>query len=380
MKNKMDDLLKQALTPTDEPSYWLNQKILNQIKENEHMKIKTGKRTLVAALTLVCVLGIGSLTTYAAWKFLTPDNVASKLDYGRVAEAFQSPDAVKVNETQSYGGYDITLLGIVSGKGLSKYISDGQIMDNRTYCVTAIAKQDGTPMPETSDDAYGEQPFLVSPLIQGYNPIWYNIFTMNGGYSDIVEDGVLYRLAECDTVELFADKEIYLCVLDDAFYNADAYVYDETTGRISRNTSYNGINALFSLPLDPAKADAAAAEEYMKNLDSEEEIQEEIHEETEVDKWFNNLTPDNINEFAIPLETTAQTQTPDKDGMCTFTYELESSSGESIINVDSLFPDGKPGMSKIMSGSGGDTLEDLLVETYTLNEDGTVTFMIYIPK
>ena len=31
MKKQLDELLKDALTPIDEPSFWLNQNILNQV-------------------------------------------------------------------------------------------------------------------------------------------------------------------------------------------------------------------------------------------------------------------------------------------------------------------------------------------------------------
>jgi len=40
---------------------------------------------------------------------------------------------------------------------------------------------------------------------------------MNGGYAQTVVDGVCYRIAECDNVECFADRKLYLCVMDDAF-------------------------------------------------------------------------------------------------------------------------------------------------------------------
>ena len=385
MKNKIDYILKQALAPKDEPDFRLNQRILNQVKENESMKHRTGKRTLSVALVLIFVLGIGSVTTYAAWKYLTPFNVAEKMQDDKLVAAFQSEDAIKVNETQSYGGYDITLLGIVSGKGLSKYVStsNGQILEDRTYSVTAIAKQDGSPMPEISDDAYSEMRFFVSPLIQGYNPNQYNAVTMNGGYSDIVENGVLYRLNECDNVEVFADKELYLCVMDSTFYDTQAYMYDETTGKISRTTSYSGVNALFSLPLDSKKADAQAAEEYIKKLDSQEEdTEEEAYEETEIDRWMEKITVDNINEYAVPVESAIQTLTPDKEGNIQLKYEVEGhGSGEGNSSVSCLFPDGKPGMSQTIGYSiTDDNLDGVLIITYTLNEDGTVTFVPYIPK
>ncbi len=50
-------------------------------------------------------------------------------------------------------------------------------------------------------------------------------------------------------------------------------------------------------------------------------------------------------------------------------------------NVKVMFPDGKPGMYDQFGWSASENgLEDLIIETYTLNEDCTVTFAIYVPK
>lgn len=38
MKQNYDELLKQALTPNDEPSFWLNQKILRKAEEEKGMR------------------------------------------------------------------------------------------------------------------------------------------------------------------------------------------------------------------------------------------------------------------------------------------------------------------------------------------------------
>ncbi len=36
----------------------------------------------------------------------------------------------------------------------------------------------------------------ASPLIKGQNPSFFNAVTMSGGYSEFVQDGVLYRKLE----------------------------------------------------------------------------------------------------------------------------------------------------------------------------------------
>lgn len=75
-------------------------------------------------------------------------------------------------------------------------------------------------MPATSEPEYGQDPFFVSPLIKGLKPWQVNITTMNGGYSEAVIDGIMYRLIECDGVEMFADRGVYLAVSNGSSFSA----------------------------------------------------------------------------------------------------------------------------------------------------------------
>ncbi len=378
MKN-IDSILKQALTPTDEPDFWLNQKILSMAKEAAPMKKKNYKIAAVLTSTAI-VLGIGSISIYAARKFLQPEHVAEKMKDTKLTDALQSKDAVIINETQSYGGYDVTLLSIVSGKDITEFAltAEDGIHDDRTYAVIAIANSDQTPL------SFGEDSFFASPLIQGYNPVYYNAFTFSGGYVDIQEDGILYRIAECDNIEIFADHEIYMCVSDNMSYNVEAYTYDETTGKISRNENYKGLNALFCLPLDSSKADPKAAKEYIQKINDDptkETEREPSEEELEVSRFLETLTPENMLDYIKPIESTTKILTPDKEGYIKYDYNLENggSSGTGTVSMKELFPDQKPGVC-IAGSTYEDSLDTLLIEVFTLNDDGSVTYTVYMPK
>lgn len=390
MKRELDDMLKSALTPNDEPDFWLNQKIIRKAKEREKMveekKRKTARIPALIMSTAV-VLAIGSVSTYAAWKYLTPEQVAEEVGDGRLKEAFQSSDAVMINETQTYGDYQVTLLGLVSGTDIAEFLTTPDEDDqDQTYSVVAIERTDGTPMPETSSDDYGRESFFVSPLIRGYDPVWYNCVTMNGGYTDHVENGILYRISECDNVEIFADHELYLCVIDSTFYDNKAYLYDEASGEIARNEAYTGLNALFSLPLDASKADPDAVAAYLEKSNEPEEENEVEIEENDITRFMDKLTPENIDEYCEPVESTRQVLTPDEEGYIHLgDWEVEGRGGgfgnNSMSVSDLLFPDGKPGMRDGFGCSYSDKgMDSLVIETFTLNEDGTVTFVVYIPK
>ena len=193
MIKDMDQLLKTALAPTDEPRVELNDQILLQVKERQTMagKKKTYQRRVpAAAIAAACILVLCSGTAFAVYKYLTPAEVAQEVKNDTLQQAFLSEGAISVNETQESGGYRITLLGSVAGKNISDFIpaeeSAGEAGvvkdDDRIYTVVAIERVDGTPMPDTSSDAYGEEPFYVSHYVHGLDPARYSIMSMNGGY------------------------------------------------------------------------------------------------------------------------------------------------------------------------------------------------------
>ena len=382
MKKDIDELLKHALTPNNEPDFWLNQRILNHEKEIKRMK--KGKLSSIPRIALITatVLSMGSITTFAAWKYLSPDKVAEVTKDSKLIEAFKSEDAITINEKQSYAGYDITLLGMVSGKNITEYVMEdnGEIKEDRTYSVVAIEKSDQTPMPSPSDEQYNEVRFLVSPLIKGYNPNEFNMMTMNGGYIDIVEAGVLYRLSECDNIEMFANQDIYLCVSEGTFYNQAAYHFDEATGEITRNEAFEGVNALFDLPIDSSKADEAAVAAYIQAMDETDEV-EALDKVTDIEKWMANLDANNIDEYATRVEETVQTVTPDSKGYIHIAYSYQNGSYEETNLVSNLFPQGNNGVNEYFGYHfEEEDLETLEIYRYTLNEEGTVTFALYVPK
>ena len=264
MNGKIDDLLKEALIPPEKPDARLNQEILRKSAEGSNMRKPFLKTIPVVAAITVAVIATGSLTAYGAWKYLSTEQVIEETGDKKLADAFKEKGAVNINESQEYGDYKITLMGTVSGDRLSNYLveDDGVFLTDRTYSVISIEKKDGSPMPDTSDEDY-ENNFLVSPFIKGEDPKFLNIYYMDGGCSNFVKDGVEYCVADHDNIEAFAGRGVYLGVLGDTFYDRDAYNFDKTTGEITRNENYKGINALFGLPLDKSKADEEKAKKLL---------------------------------------------------------------------------------------------------------------------
>lgn len=345
MKNpeKLEQLLKQALSSTQEPDRELNIRIINQVKERNIMKTVHRRKLSVVMLAAVLTLAM-TITAFAAWQLLSPKQVAEHLQNKALAQAFEDKSAVQINQAVVSGGYQITLHGIVSGAGLSDFGGSAQeIHPDRTYAVVSIARQDGSKMPDTRDEEYGKVPFFVSPLVKGQKPWNVNIASMNGGYSELVADGVMYRLIECDGLEMFADRGLYLCVSDTNFYSIEAFDYDEATGQVTPNKAYKGVNALFDLPLNTKNADYERAEEYLKELLKGPEGEEKASPQGQID-WEKEVTK------GVVLPDSVKQVTYDSEGLACYDYD-----GSMVaISVKSFFKEDEIGVYKLLGVNGSD--------------------------
>lgn len=223
---------------------------LAQEREKKTMKKGTWRTGLVAAAVAAAL----SVTAYAAVVMLRPQDVAQHAGNQALAAAFESAEAVAVNETKVVGDYKVTLMGLVSGESLSRVEAlEGGVAQDKTYAVLAYARTDAAAIEEDVPD------LTVSPLVEGYAPWQLNAWTLDGGACTFAQEGVLYYLFECDNVEPFADHTVYLAVYPGTHIppSAELFGFDEGTGAITAKADV----ALFTLPLDESKADPQKAEE-----------------------------------------------------------------------------------------------------------------------
>lgn len=389
MKNmQLDNLLKSVLIPRENPGDELNQSILNQVKETETMK---HKKTFAAAAA-AALIAATSVTVCAAYHFMSASDMAEKLQDNRLAEHFEEEiiinDVEQVYESQTYGGYEVTLLGLITGDNYSQYqtVVSGEIRSDRTYCAVAIRKEDGTSFGDSMADV--EESFFVSPLIGSLNPDLYNAVSLCGGLNTYVEDGVLYQLLECDNIEYFADQNVYLCVTDTVMLESGLYDWNEAEGTIARNREYQGLNALFTLKMDPLKANTEKAKALIEDIDRlAEEGDGEIKmtpEEKEAEDFADNLTAENIDQYCVRMENTVQTVKYAADGAVTTKPFLigsdEESDGGSYMNSLSLCEGWQDAGLHITGYAYSTGIQDLSIYTFFMNDDGTVTFAVYVPK
>ena len=266
-EKRLDEIMRRALASDERPDEELNRLILRQWKERTDMKRNMTKR--IYATAVACAALLVTVSAGAAVRYLTMDEIAGEVDAdGSIAAAFSDGDAIWIDEKQETGDYLVTLLGIAPGEALTEQGVDN-VSNGGMYIVVAIENADGTPMADASEYGEKEMSFFVSPLVQGLRPWEYNAVYFSGSFSQFTEQGVAYRVVECDNILAFADRELYVCATDTTFYDNEAYHYDEATGVITRNEEYRGMNALFSLPVDPSLADPQAAAAYLERLEEE---------------------------------------------------------------------------------------------------------------
>lgn len=382
--DEIDALLKSCLHIEQEPDDALHQKVMQKWKEQSNMK---KRKFYKAAATAAAVVMLSTLSVGAAMRFLAPKEAAAELGGMEIAELFESDDAVLINETQEGGSYAYTLLGLTEGKNLLQLEEDGSYLEKDAfYAVVAISHKDGSDL-SLKEFQESEDGHFISPLIQGLEPWMYNIASMNGGYSEMEKDGIVYRMIDCDKIGYFADRQLYLCISDTTFYDTDAYDYDEKSGIITRNMDYDGTNLLFDLPMKSSRADADLAEQYLKELEEEwnPDTEEDAgDDETDADmgnpdaqadyeiyqEAFNNA-PEELEQVLTNLGmTVTDTQTVEKkeDAYC-FEQTSEEGTSTNIFYKDS-FQDGLAESSECSESK-------LSILVVRLQEDGTAIGTFY---
>ena len=222
-------------------------------KEEPKMTFQRTRKIAVAVAAAVVVLAV-SVSAAVVW--LSPSEVADRVEEPLLAEAFQSEDAIVLDESVTAGDYQITLAGMVSGEDLSVPTNyNGEIINDRTYAVFRVARADGEPLTDYPNLSY-------SPLVDGYHVRCVNAWTLGTTTQQFIEDGVIYCLFDCRNLEMFADHPVRFAIYEGGIPNTDLFSMAED-GTISLRESVVG--AMFTLPLDESRADPEAAQAFVES-------------------------------------------------------------------------------------------------------------------
>lgn len=358
------------------------------------------QRSKVVAAVVCTVILLGSGSVYAANHYLNPSQIVDEISAdSALSKAFADKDAITINETQTSNGYNITLLGLVSGEKLGLYVPDEtkkEVSDKHSYAALAISKSDGSKMSNRN--------FCVSPLINGEAFTDVNAATLNVGLSWFEKDSVIYELIECDNLEIFADRGVYLSLVDDFGDEVAAFRMDEATGKYHKVKDYAGTSALFTLPLDKDKADTMAADKFLVSLrreadsetdgeraavgvavgDASDEAISYINEKAQA--LVDSITEDNLKEYFVLDESRPIfTARPDEKGWIDFgTAYVEDCdwtvNGGSGYLTDWLADDEDFNVVSTVVSSDDETRTDMSTLEITVvfrNDDGSFTEATY---
>ena len=228
---------------------------VRQASEKEQI-IMPMNRVKKTALLIAAAVALLAVSVSAAVVWLTPAQVADRVEEPLLAEAFQSEDAIVLDESVTAGDYQITLAGMVSGEDLSVPTDyNGEIINDRTYAVFRVARADGEPLTDYPNLSY-------SPLVDGYHVRCVNAWILGTTTQQFIEDGVIYCLFDCRNLEMFADHPVRFAIYEGGVPNTDLFSMAED-GTISLRE--NVVGALFTLPLDASKADPEAAQAFVES-------------------------------------------------------------------------------------------------------------------
>lgn len=257
------------------------------------------KRGLVRAVAIAAAVALFTVSAYAASHWLSPAQVAERHGDPMLAQAFESEDAVRLNQSVQTENFCVTLAGLVSGENLSSWTS--QADQARTYAVMILESLDGTPLDR---EDFSLMDYTVTPLVAGFTPWTVNSWTLNAGVSLLEQDGVLYYLLDTQSIEMFADHTVYLAFYQGTAPSQSTFAMAED-GTISFVEPFDGPHALFALPLDKSKADPAAVERFMDESGFDRErfttVQPDDGETCDV-QTIETETEDGVRVEILPVE------------------------------------------------------------------------------
>lgn len=254
-------------------------------KENKIVKLSKTKKLAVSLAAAVALLVV---SVSAALVWLTPSQVAELHGQDLLAQAFQGPDAIEINETVETGDFAVTLMGLVSGEDLDTMNPDPGTA--HTYAVLSVRRLDGDPL---DNETFGFGDYTMTPLAAGCSPAAVNNWTLGAFASGSAENGVYYYLLDTESIEKFADRTVYMAFYEGGAPNNTIFTVNDD-GTIDFCDDFTGVHALFTLPLDPAKADPAAVEAFL---------------EEHTTGWTNERTPMEDGAYTIEEQDTEDGKT-----------------------------------------------------------------------
>lgn len=214
----------------------LKQHKINSAKEEKTMF----KRKSMIALVAVVLTFVLALSAVAVSVLLRPSQVADRLNEPALAEVFKN-DATIINQSVKSKGYNITLMGIASGKNLVKF---AETDSTKSYVIIAVSRTDGTKLSITDSC-----PVAFTPIFDGTAAWQFNGFDLSFSVSSFVEDGTYYSLFCYDDLSKYIANGLSIYAFDGDLLgpSSEIFTFNAKTGKTDYNKNYNGVKATFRI-------------------------------------------------------------------------------------------------------------------------------------
>lgn len=242
-------------------------------KRSNRMKTKKTIKILVVAAVLALLFSIGA---GAAYRFFLPNWISEELGVPsenliRIVDTENAPAGTVTlrNKSVDTAGYTVTFEAIATGSRMRTVFLENaadasgraEVLQEHTYAIFTIARADGEHVMYNGDMNGSNIGYGIG--LKGYVPNPSSFELDYFCYEDEAES-VLYLVCDITSALPLADRSLRIAVINYFVPTLDYLGLDENLELCLAN-GYEGLGAVFDLPLDPALADPAAAEALLAN-------------------------------------------------------------------------------------------------------------------
>ena len=243
-------------------------------KGRKRMKSKKIIKIVAVAAALILLFSVGA---GAAYRFFLPNWIGEELGIPsdnliRIVETENAPEGTLSinNKSVETAGYTVTFEAIAEGsrmrtsflQNLQGANSEAPVSETHTYAIFTIVRADGQHVMYNGDMDGSHIGYGIG--LKGYvpNP---SSFEQHDYYCYEDEaSNVLYMVCDITAALPLADRSLRIAVIN-YFVPTLEYLALDENGELCLADGYQGLGAVFDLPLDPALADPAAAEALLGN-------------------------------------------------------------------------------------------------------------------
>lgn len=239
----------------------------NAMKNNK--KMSAGK-VAVLVFAMICVL---CMSAFAAYHFAVPGELEESLGTKLVniqpvlSENANSKNSQVVADTARTDGCTIKFEAIADAEAIRPVLTSDssgkkiEINVQDKFAIFSVRSNDGSSL--ENKYSFSNNPLGYCVGVPGYSP---NNAAFGYNFGDFYdkENNTLIIACLINEAEVFADEKPYIALFSGSAYASVDFLRMDENGQPYFMEDYDGLKAIFELPLDPSLADEAVKSEMLK--------------------------------------------------------------------------------------------------------------------